>query len=338
MQHRRLCSRPLSSRPHPLAAAAALAALTTLTPPPARAADDGDPGAAPRRPGRIDTLTHTPAEMVEVPAGEFEMGAQPVEREDLLRTCVTTYGPAREECARDANLATAARTVYLDAFAIDRHEVTVAGFRACVAAGGCSAAALVAGDERFLREPWPMVNVAWQDAADYCTWAGKRLPTEAEWEKAARGTDGRRWPWGNRPRRGSMNHGRGESDSVMLTHPQNQGPMGPQIQPLFAPDDSDGYLYPSPPGAMRWGDSPYGAADMAGNVSEWVADYYWLEGYENLPAFNPVRLHPHERGDARVIRGGSWLRPRFFGRTYYREGAEPNIRLSYVGFRCARSR
>src|SRR5512134_3264010 len=89
-----------------------------------------------------------------------------------------------------------AREVYVSPFLIDRREVTAAEYRRCVLAGSCDLTPLVAGDRRFIRDDLPVVNVTWFDAVSFCGWQGKRLPTEAEWEKAARGDDARRWPWG----------------------------------------------------------------------------------------------------------------------------------------------
>ncbi|ACY17437.1 formylglycine-generating enzyme family protein [Haliangium ochraceum] len=293
------------------------------------------PDAAAR--AQIARIEHRDPSMVPVPAGPFRMGPDLAELESLLRVCHVQFGAAQENCDNDINRALREREVFLDAFAIDRHEVAAAAYRACVDAGACSVSALVAGDERFIRPEWPMVNVTWQDAADYCAWAGKRLPSEAEWEKAARGSDGKRWPWGDHERRDGANHGRSESDMMMLSRSDLSGPMSGPAVLLFAPDDSDGYPALAPPGALRWGESPYGAFDMAGNAAEWVQDFYADEGYEDLPRFNPLRSMPSEKNHGvRVVRGGSWMDPGFFGRTYYRRWANERARSERIGFRCAR--
>ena len=301
-----------------------------------------------RRAGRIVTVAHTPSDMVTVPSGTFTMGPDTKELEDLAAACRAQLGRADIFCSEDfsgnyivKNFYLVARKVHLDAFAIDRYEVTGAQYRACVAAGHCDVGPLVDGDRRYIRDEWPVSNVTWQDAASYCAWVGKRLPTEAEWEKAARGPKAFRWPWGNHKRKDGSNHGKGESQAMQYTHAsvalaQQQHPIA--FPREYAPDDSDGHKYAAAPGAMRWSDGPYGAFDMAGNVAEWVYDYYHSDGYDGLAAVNPVREVPDPSAvGARTIRGGSWAEPRFYGRTYYRLPAAPDNRSPSIGFRCARS-
>jgi formylglycine-generating enzyme required for sulfatase activity len=296
--------------------------------------------ASERRHGRVVAVAHEQAAMVAVPAGVFTMGPNEDELRELLLACHEELDQGDYLCTEDwyGNFRLSARPVYVDAFAIDRYEVKVDEFRACAAAGVCDTAALVAGDERHLRAGWPMVNVTWQDAVDYCEYAGKRLPTEAEWEKAARGGRGYRWPWGDHDREDGSNHGKGDSVAMLYTHGILPRTHQARLAVEFVPDDSDGHLYAARPGAMRWSDGIYGAYDLAGNVAEWVQDYYSFEGYEDLPLFNPVRDRPDRRGTAlRAMRGGSWAEPRFYGRTYHRHAGLARERSPWVGFRCARS-
>jgi len=186
------------------------------------------------------------AEMVYVPAGEFLMGS--------------------EEGGSDES---PEHTVYLDAYWIYKHEVTNVQYRDCIEAGEC------AGDlSRYPEDDDPAVYIDWYEANDYCEWAGGQLPTEAEWEKAARGTDGRTYPWGE------------ASPSCNLA----------QFR------DCSGQTVPV--GSFPAGASPYGALDMAGNVWEWVADWYDAGYYENSPDANPTGP---ASGTYRVFRGGSWF-------------------------------
>jgi formylglycine-generating enzyme required for sulfatase activity len=325
---------PDAVRATAVAVVAAVSALVAAagTSPNARAQD--------RRAGRIELIRHQPSDAIPIPAGLFMMGPSQSELADMLSECEYQLRESAAFCRDDwhGNFALEQRLVYVDAFAIDRYEVTAAAYRRCANAGGCAVDPLIAGDERHIRDDLPIVNITWSEARDYCAWAGKRLPTEAEWEKAARGPEGYRWPWGNRYRVGRSNHGRGESSAMLYTHASTPGTFAIGLRVEFAPDDADGFAAAAPPGSMWWGESPYGVMDMSGNVSEWVQDYFSLSGYGDLPTFNPVRSVPHpQTGDQRVRRGGSWFEPQFFGRTYYRMVSDATDRHPHVGFRCARS-
>ena len=180
-----------------------------------------------------------------------------------------------------------------------------------------------------------MVNVTWHEAQRYCAWRGKRLPTEAQWEKAARGKDGRRWPWGSQPRDSEFNHGMLASAAIIVTHHQLlAGGRGPFPAPAFAPDRSDGGRYAVPPGTMKWSGGPYGTFDQAGNVSEWVQDLYTMYP----PNRGTVVVDPMgpSEGEYHVIRGASWMDDNVTElRLSYRDyGDEPR---PDVGFRIARS-
>ncbi|MDE3089110.1 MAG: SUMF1/EgtB/PvdO family nonheme iron enzyme, partial [Chloroflexota bacterium] len=188
------------------------------------------------------------APMVYVPAGEFTMGSN------------------------DYDWEKPPHTVYLDGFWIDKYEVTNALYKKCVDSGTCKVADMGEYDPSG-KPNRPVVQVTWYDANTFCQWAGKRLPTEAEWEKAARGTDARTWPWGN------------DWNPSKL----NSWDAGPHTT-------TDVGTYPQ-------GASPYGALDMAGNVWEWVADWYSSNYYANSPKNNPKGP---DSGGYRVMRGGSW--------------------------------
>ena len=203
-------------------------------------------------------------------------------------------------------------TVYLDAYYIDKYEVTVGQFKKfCNATGGSmpDQPSSKQGDNH------PVVNVTWYDASAYAFWAGKRLPTEAEWEKAARGTDGRKYPWGNEWNGSYCNHG---SDASPWT------------------DASDGYEHTAPVGSFPQGASPYGVMDMAGNVWEWCQDWYDKEYYQSSPSRNSTGPLS---GSFRVLRGGCWFSTQLHCRSAYRYNLIPLYpppgRGDY-GFRCVR--
>jgi formylglycine-generating enzyme required for sulfatase activity len=229
---------------------------------------------------------------VYVPAGEFLMGSDKTKDSQAIDNELPQH------------------TVYLNAFWIDQTEVTNAQYARCVASGQCTLPHSTSsythssyyGDGQYA--DYPVVNVDWNQTQAYCTWAGRGLPSEAEWEKAARGTDGRIYPWGNQ-----------SPDSSLANY---YGTIG---------DTTAVGSYPS-------GASPYGALDMAGNVQEWVSDWYNDTYYSQSPARNPTGP---DSGIFRGVRGTSWGNLVVVTRSAERFGYFPGWEASFIGFRCAAS-
>ncbi len=298
------------------------------------------------KPGSVQILAHQPSEMVFVGSGEFSMGMPETEKEldFFIRLCVSDFRRiASRLCTQQLTTipSRGARSVEVSSFYIDRQEVRVRDYRRCVRAGVCDVDPLLFGDQRYHEDAFPIVNVTWNDAVTYCGWRHARLPTEAEWEKAARGPKSLRFPWGNRWASGSANHGQlsFQLEFQLLAEPPDPASLyNLHSLGLYAADGSDGHEYVSIPGAQVWGASPYGAVDMAGNVSEWVADYFSAEGYKGLPDADPVRDVPLNNEKSRAVRGGSWMAPRTLLLSYIRQGAPADERSYLRGFRCAKDR
>jgi formylglycine-generating enzyme required for sulfatase activity len=290
---------------------------------------------------------------VRIPAGKFKMGIDPNAAEAAKTACNIAFPASTGRTATNVMVdfcgvdyyedltEMSPREVYLDAYMIDRYETSVSEYRQCVAAGACALDPLVAGDERYIRDEWPMVNVTWDEAQEFCRWRGKRLPTEAEWERAARGDDPAAiWPWGEREQPKDFNHGQPRAHAMReIERQKNVVPL----QFFGDPDDSDGNELLAPMGSYVWGESPFGTRDQAGNVAEWTADAYvntdHIKGYRDLPMTNPIRESTSPTAP-RVVRGGSWRQPAFLAKSYLRDPFnsiyEANRRFSHIGFRCAR--
>ncbi|NUP12683.1 MAG: SUMF1/EgtB/PvdO family nonheme iron enzyme [Polyangiaceae bacterium] len=202
------------------------------------------------------------------------------------------------------------RTIELSAFYIDRTEVTQADYARCVDAGKCKAPVCKkdrANDwDPAARATHPVVCIEWEEARGYCAFAGKRLPTEAEWEKAARGTDGRFYPWGN------------DAPTCERANYYECGKKGTV-----------------PVGSYPSGASPFGAHDMAGNVWEWTADFHMAEYYVASPAKDP---EGPSAGESKIVRGGAFKYGASellsAGRTF----DDPTVHFEHVGVRCAKSK
>jgi sulfatase modifying factor 1 len=247
--------------------------------------DDGSEG--------IDT-----EEMVLIPAGEFLMGSSEEDVKQFLIDFIYRR-PSRFADEQPQH------TVYLDAFYIDKYEITNAQYKRFLDETGHTPP-LYWNNDLYNKPDQAVMAVNWEDAAAYARWAGKRLPTEAEWEKAARGADGRIWPWGN------------QWDPTML----NANDVGAV----------DGYVYTAPVGSYPQGVSPYGIHDMAGNIWEWTADWYDKDYYKHSPKANPTGP---ASGENHVARGGSWAINLDFTRCASRFGLTPGSLLT--GIRCAKS-
>jgi formylglycine-generating enzyme required for sulfatase activity len=294
-----------------------------------------------------------------VPAGRFSMGVEEDAALIAVQQCELAYPAIAGNqqstnkpvgfCNVDYDAALShmrPRSVYLDAFAIDRDEVSAADYRKCVAVGGCDLDPLISGDERYIRDEWPLVNVTWSEAEDFCRWRGGRLPTEAEWERAARGDNpDATWPWGVEERLKDFNHGQPRVEAMREIE-RTQNTAFVPLSLLGDPDDSDGAALIAPPGSYVWGAGPYGTRDQAGNVAEWTADAYVhddnLKGYDGLGPSNPLReAKPGELDPVRVVRGGSWRQPAFVAHANLRDPFnrlyQQSYRFSHVGFRCART-
>jgi len=261
-------------------------------------------------------VDETNVSMVFVPPGSFEMGG---DAEVSYSQCVELY--VGDNCKRGwFEDQEPIHTITLEAYYIDRFEVTNTNYAECVNSGPCERPANVDGvtqSGHFLNPQFadfPVVNVTWKNANTYCQWRGARLPTESEWEKAARGAQGYLYPWGD------------VFDGSMVNF------CDVNCDRDFAhPGFDDGYTTTAPVGSYPDADSPYGVYDMAGNVWEWVVDWY-----DTYPGGNP-NASQYFGEVFRVLRGGAWNYSGFFASTIHRFYREPTDARPFIGFRCAKT-
>lgn len=230
-----------------------------------------------------------PVEMITIPAGSF------------IRGSASGEGRLDEQPQRK---------IFVDSFAIDKYEVSNARYKEFLKETLHKQPLNVYGEKPFLDEEGiadlPVVQVTWHDAVDYCFWAGKRLPTEAEWEKAARGNDKRLFPWGDVP---------------------------PNAEKAIFEREWDGKNTMNPVNSLPFGTSQSGIYHMAGNVREWTQDWYDMGYYSKAPAKNPMGP---EKGILKVIRGGSWRSFDSDLRVTARGKGGFALKTHGIGFRCAR--
>ena len=280
----------------------------------------------------ILTIGHPPVamsalpsdDMALVPAGEFWMG-----------------NPAGSDGLPDEQ---PQRLVYIGTFRIDRYEITHDAYARFVQATGHrppanSNPALTLWENNAPISGiglHPVINVSWGDAVAYCTWIGKRLPTEAEWEKAARGTDGRRYPWGN-----EWDFTKANSASYWARRTIDDFQTGADWDAFWIKGEGakiskekgiKGEVLTTPVGSFPESVSPYGLYDVAGNVAEWVQDWYNPNYYKEAPLSDP---QGPLRGAIKAMRGGSWLKPAISLRTSDRDWGLMDSHPSGTGFRCA---
>ncbi len=287
----------------PISTEVAVVATEPASPPiTATEAPSGELAAGATRVSEIDGM-----EQVFVPAGDFIMGTN-----DLEAKRTEEGGRAYPEIPQF--------TYYLDSFWIDKYEVTNAQYRLCVEAGVCTEPHRIGSytyPDYFTNpvyDNYPVVWVSWFQSVDYCEWAGRRLPTEAEWEKAARGTDGRKYTWGNDP----VTEDKANFCDVNCTRTHAME------------DYNDGYPDTSPVGSFPAGISPYGAYDMAGNVWEWTSTLPFPYPYDATDG----REDPNMLGE-RVWRGGPWSNGLWWMRASLRYRALDIYSWYVLGIRCA---
>jgi len=261
---------------------------STWHPPIPRAA----PGSIPNPP--VTAINPTDgAEIVYVPAGEFTMGST----DEKVQAILESNSAHKPEWLTDEK---PQHRVYLDGYWVYKNDVTVGQYQKfCTATGH----AMPDSPPWGWKEDHPIVNVTWDDAKAYCAWAHAALPTEAEWEKAARGTDGREYPWGSTF----------DTSRLWRSVDENRSSTAPV-------------------GSFPTGASPYGCLDMVGNVGQWCADWFNEDYYKSAPPRNPTGP---PTGESRVVRGGVWFTNNASTSAELRGGGAPGGGDNFDGFRGA---
>lgn len=255
--------------------------------------------------------------MAHIPAGNFYMGSPFQQTTKYYNQCKTFDKSCKLWWFRDER---PRHSVYLKEYWIDRYEATNADYMEFVLATGAHSALDDSCETKGCKDGnlWdgvsfpkviseqPVIQVSWHDADAYCRWRGKRLPTEAEWEKAARGPSGKLYPWGNEPVTRDRAVYKKKWQGIKTLAPVGSHPKGASI---------------------------YGVHDMAGNVWEWVSDWYQLDYYRNSPLRNPQG--PPD-GKYKIVRGGSWINNPDTLHGAFRRWSLPEVRFNDTGFRCAK--
>jgi sulfatase modifying factor 1 len=265
-------------------------------------------------PGGVVALRSPGSLMIKVQRSTFSMGSSLEDVLDAVSEC--SREPLGKRCREEMfSDELSAHRVTLSAYWLDRTEVTVRDYARCVALRRCRPIPFAEGGKRFDRPRYPATLVRHADAEAYCKFRGARLPTEAEFERAARGTRGRRYPWGDFANSHAANHGR----------------LG-----LDRTDAGDGFRELAPVGSFPSGRTPDGFLDLAGNAAEWSRDRY-NAGYAEAPVTDPTGPGVGAGSGAYVVRGGHYGSGSAWLRGAARSSADPETRTPMLGFRCARS-
>lgn len=287
----------------------ALAAIVALFAYRAPLAAEPSPAPTPAPRTNFMQLRVEPASRIRIEAARFHMGSDDDATTRAVAVCLLSppsSGRCRAELFGDEK---PDHDVWLSAYSIDRQEVSNQAYLRCVSAGACAPSGISESDPRVGRPEHPVASISWREADAYCRWVQGSLPTEAQWERAARGDSARMFPWGQVWNSHLANHGNGDESE----------------------NEEDGYRYAAPVDAFRDGHSFYGLLNMAGNVSELVADRY--AAYDSQTTTTDP-LGPAS-GSERTIRGGSWRSAPYAQRVAARARIPETERRADVGFRCA---